>query len=50
MEVVDSTLLEAIAGADLPPGLPVLPVLDVLGPILGDEHPVVFKPDRLDKY
>ena len=49
MEVVDSTLLEAIAGADLPP-CTVLPVPDVLGPILGDEHPVVFRPDRLVKY
>ena len=50
MKAVDSTLVEAIAEADLPPGLPGLPVPDVLGPILGDKHPLVFKPDRLVKF
>ena len=35
-------LLGAIAGAVLHPGLPCLPVPDVLGPIPGANHPVVF--------
>ena len=39
---VSLPLLGAIAGAVLPPGLPCLPVPDVLGPIPSANHPVVF--------